>query len=464
MIQSPRMKSIILRVLFIIAIIIIIIILAFAVIRFVPAMFSSFASVGKSVTSPFKSNQILVEANETNLQDGDPFSISWNYDSQTAGGYVLSYPCIADLKLNVINNDGVRRLLCNTQYPINPANNVVQLESQLEQEGTFADLPIKISFVTNANKNVEASGEVVVTVQNSDTPIGTNSGNATIIGEPIDDGSDDNSNNTSNSNSGSNNSNSNNGSSSNNGPFVSSRPTTPVVSVPADLSITNARALDDLTVQFDIYNIGGRSTGNWYFSYATPGEDTERSNLQPNLTPGSGIRYTLTLDESDDGEVIIVADSTDIVSELSEINNVRTVDIRGGNNNTGDYSYNRNDDADLEIDEIEVGRMSGSRFIEDDEIDEDDDAAVRFVVVNRGGESTGSWRFEINDLPYDGNDDYRSSRQDSLRPGESVEIIVEFENPDEGRYDIEVEVDSDDDVDEEDERNNDESERLDVER
>jgi uncharacterized membrane protein YgcG len=454
------MKSIILRVLFIIAIIVIIIILAFAVIRFVPAMFSSFASVGKSVTSPFKSNEVLVEANETNLQDGDAFSVSWNYDTDTAGAFNLSYPCIADLKLNVINNDGVSRLLCNTQYPVNPNNNVVQLETQLEEEGVFADLPIKISFVDASNRNVEATGEVVVTVSNSDTPVGTNSGTATIVGEPI---NDDDSNDDSDSDSGSNNntsSGSGSGSSgSSSGPFYS--PTTPVVVAPADLAITRISALGDLSVSFDVYNIGGQSTGNWYFSYVTPGEDEERSNLQPNLTPGSGIRYTLTLDESEDGDVLILVDSTDSVNELSEINNAATIEIDGGNGSN--YSYNDNDDADLEIDEFEVGRMSGSRFIEDDEIDEDDDAAIRFVVVNRGGESTGSWRFEINDLPYDNDDDYRSKRQDSLRPGESVEIIVEFENPDEGRYDIEVEVDSDDDVDEEDERNNDESERLDVE-
>ncbi len=107
--------------------------------------------------------------------------------------------------------------------------------------------------------------------------------------------------------------------------------------------------------------------------------------------------------------------------------------------------------------------MRGSRFVEDDEIDEDDDAAVRFVVVNRGGETTDEWRFEITNTPYDSDDDYRSSRQDELRPGESIEIIVEFENPDEGRYNIEVEVDSEDDTDEENERNNDEKERLKVE-
>ena len=119
-------------------------------------------------------------------------------------------------------------------------------------------------------------------------------------------------------------------------------------------------------------------------------------------------------------------------------------------------SSSGNDDANLEIDDLESGRLEGRRFYEDDEIDEDDEAAVRFVVENTGDEETGSWRYEVT-LP---GDDYRSGRQDSLEPGESQEIIVGFDELDEGTYTIKVEIDSDDDVDEENERDNDDSVRL----
>lgn len=455
------MKSIILRVLFIIAVIIIIIVLAFGIIRFIPAAFSSFANVGKSITSPFTSggDEILVETNNPNIKNGDEFTVYWDYETESEGKFFLNYPCIKDLKVNVIYSDGNRRLLCNTQYPV--ASGSIDLEADLTKADSFADLPIEISFVENKTKNIEASGKAIITVANSDTPVGSAAGNATIIGEPIDNGNSNN--NSSNSNNDANSSVSDSNSGRN--IFTPSNTYVPAPAL-ADLAISNARAIDDLTVQFDIYNIGGRPTGNWVFNYATPDEDVENSPLQRSLNPGEGIRFTLSIDSSDRGVVAIAADSTNSISELSESNNIATINIRGGNNSgSGDYSYDRNDDADLEIDEMEVGRMSGSRFIEDDNIDEGDDAAVRFVVVNRGGESTGSYRFEINDLPFDnGDDNYRSNRQDSLRPGESVEIIVEFKNPDEGRYNIEVEVDSDDDVNEENERNNDESQRLDVDR
>jgi subtilase family serine protease len=80
-----------------------------------------------------------------------------------------------------------------------------------------------------------------------------------------------------------------------------------------------------------------------------------------------------------------------------------------------------------------------------------------------GGESTGSWKYTIKNLPYkNGDDEYESKNQSSLRPGESVEIIVGFDNPDKGDYKIEVKVDSDDDVDEESESNNKKTEDLEV--
>jgi subtilase family serine protease len=230
-------------------------------------------------------------------------------------------------------------------------------------------------------------------------------------------------------------------------------------SIPADLAITNLFKLNDNTVTFTISNIGGRSTGNWIFNYAVTGEGTDVSPLQPSLLPGSAIRYTLNFNNDIDGIITVSVDPTNSVFENSESNNIRSISFNSNSFNNSN-NYNSNDEADLVIRNYEVGRLQGSRFIEDDEIDTDDDAAIRFTVVNIGGESTGDWRFEIDNTPYDGSNDFRSKRQDSLRPGESITLTVEFENPDDGRYRIRVDVDSDHDVDEENERNNDETETL----
>lgn len=433
----------------------VILVLAFALIRFLPMAFSSFASVGKVITSPFSGNDIDVSVNDSNINNGENFIVYWDYKPTRDGKYTVSFKCLDNLKLSIIADDSAKNFLCNTNYSIaDESDNSIELKAIFTKNNSFVDLPILVSYVSDDN-NIEAKGEVVVTVKNTSSPVGTNSGEATIISEPVDGGSDD----VSDSGSSTSGNSSDTGSTGRGNIFLPR----PVYSGNADLAITNVYAINNLAVRFDVSNIGGRSTGNWNFSYTPPHEDTELSPLQVSLAPGQTLRFTLTFDSANRGDLVVLADPHNMVSENSESNNAATIFINGGgDNNDYDDDYDPDDEADLEIENLEVGRMSGSRFVEDDEIDEDDDAAVRFTVFNRGGESTGSWRFEIQNLPYDDDDDFRSSRQDSLRPGESVTITVELENPDEGNYNIRVEVDSDDDVDEEDERNNDDSERLKV--
>lgn len=427
--DKSKLKSILLRALFIIIIVIVIVILTFSILRFIPKIFSFFGGA-------FRQDAVEVSVNNADLKAGDQFIIFWKHDSDESGVYNLLYPCRDGVDLNVINVDGGKsKLLCNTPYRLGSGTNSAQLEADLTKSNVFIDLPIEISFVSNETQKILAEGEVTVTIKDVSNAPSENelSGNTVITSEPIEEET-----------------------------VSPSYVGTPAPGL-ADLYIYNVIAVGDEKIVFTIGNRGGQNTGNWYFAYNAPGLGREISPIQPSLRPGSAILYTLTFDGAGEGNVSIQADSTNSVYESSEVNNIGNVQIAGGNGRSS-YSYDRNDDADFQIVEMEVGRMSGSRFVEDDEIDEDDDAAVRFVVANRGGKTTEDWRFEITNVPYDNDDKYRSVRQNELRPGESVEIIVEFENPDDGNYNIKVEVDSDDDTDEENERNNDESERLEVRR
>lgn len=432
-------KNIVLRILFIIAIIAVIFILAFAIIKFIPMLFSGFASVGNVISSPFKSTEIVVNVNNPNLVDEDRFQINWDYKTDKPGMFYLNYKCTDALKIYAVEQDGGQKtILCNTQYPLPQNSKNIDLVVSYVKTNSFVDLPLEISFIENTNNNVIARGETIITVQDSinPTPIGTIAGATISAGEVTTE----------------------------TGTPAVTTVTAPLYSnIPADLAIINADPINDLDVQFVVRNIGGKNTGNWIFSYSTPGEGTENSPLQPNLRPGDTIKYTLKFDSgTPEGKTTIILDPYNNIIENSKNNNRASIDIEGDyNGRNTDDDYDRYDDADLQIEDFKVGRMSGSRFIEDDEIDEDDDAAIQFVVVNRGGEDTGRWKFKVTNLPYDGSDDeYESRYQDSLDPGESVLITVEFENPDEGRYTIRLEVDSDDDVDEERENNNTASKRL----
>ena len=430
-------------------ILVIIVLLAFAIIRFIPFIFSSFASAGNALKSPFEKG-LEIKLSENDLDSEESFRLYWEYSKSSEiedGSFNLQYDCAPNLKLHVANTDKTE-LLCDTDYKLNKGDRYIDLISVLDKKNSYTESEIKVSFLDKAGSEISFGSLVFSVTNEGDVPINDLSGSASISSQNV---SDQNTENDSNSNDSSKNT------------TTTTQTNNTVSTAPADLSIINMRAVNDTQVVFDVSNIGGRPTGNWNFTYTIPGENAETSPIQPNLNPGNTIRYTLTFDDIDSADVVVYLDPNDLINENSETNNLRTVFIRGdgGNSNNSDNSYNRNDDADLEIRNLEVGYMSGSRFREDDDIDDNEDAAIRFEVVNRGGESTGSWRFEIEETPYDGsNNDYRSNRQDSLRPGESRIITVEFENPDEGRYDIEVTVDSDDDVDEEDERNNNESETL----
>jgi subtilase family serine protease len=440
MTETNTKKGFFIKILFIIGIIVLIFIFAYALFKIVPKVFSGFAAVGEFITSPLTSNSLKVSSNQTNLNSGDKFILNWKYTPKKAGDYNISYNCQEDLTLQINSIEGPKTLLCNTKYNLKNTNSA-ELTVNLKKQNIFVDLPIKIEYLDSDNKNVIASGSIDLNVKNETS----NANNTIIVSESI-------SNNTSN-NTGAGNSNTNQVSTSN-------------YYGPADLAVTNAYALNDNTITFTVTNIGGQASGVWYFDYVSPNRGTESSPLQVSLSSGQGIRFTLNLNSNTGrGNLAILVDPKNTIYENNKLNNVATIYVNGNNNSYyyNDNSYNRNHRADLEIKDFEVGRISNSgRFTEDDEINESEDAAVRFTVKNIGGESTGSWRYEITNLPYDNDDSEESNLQSSLRPGESREIIVGFRNPDKGTYNIKVKVDSDNDIREESESNNTESARLEV--
>ena len=443
--EKNQKKELITKVLFIIGTVILMFIFAFALIKFIPKMFSGFASVGQFIASPFASNSIKISSSNSSLNSGDKFILSWKYTPKKDGDYNISYACQENLTIQIVSNKGPQTLLCDTKYNLKSANSA-ELVASLKKQNTFIDLPIKIEYIDSENKSVLASNEIKVSVKNETT----NSSNTVIIAEPVIDNTTD----TSTDDSVSTKTNSTKTTSTNN--YVNYGP--------ADLAISNAYAINDDTLTFTISNIGGTASGVWYFNYINTDGRTETSPLQLSLSRGQAIKYTLRLDnDHSDENVKIIIDPNNSIYESNESNNTNTIKINGNNSSDDDDDYNSDDDADLEITDFEVGRISSSdKFTEDDEIETDDDAAVRFTVKNTGGESTGSWKYEITGLPYDNDDDKESKTQSSLRPGQSREITVTFPNPDEGNYTIKVKVDSDNDVDEESESNNTESDRLEV--
>jgi hypothetical protein len=448
-------KSLIGKILFVIGVIIVLIVLAFLIIRFVPKIFSGLANVGSSITGVLGKNEIAVTTSDTSLSNGEKFTVGWEFNTGRTGVYSITNECVENVEVDIETPNGTRRLICDNPFTLGSENGSVSLIANLNKDNSFADVPIVVNFTENGSDTPLAKGSVIVTIQNGDPNAGTfGDSNATISTDAVEMLDDDSK------------------------KEEVKKPSTgaqtvipatqsPVATAPADLSISNVVASGN-QVAFTVSNIGGQRTGNWNFNYTTPTNPKENlsSPLQASLSRGQSIRYTLTFGVKASGNqnVVIQLDPTNSISELSETNNIGTVTLSGnaigGGNNGG--SYDSNDDADFVINNLEVGRLSGSRFTEDDRADDGDDIAIQFTVKNNGGENTEDWRFEIDNLPYDNDDNYRSKEYSALRPGESMTITVEFENIDEGDYDIEVTIDSENDTREEKESNNDDSVELEV--
>ena len=440
-------KSIFTKALFILGIIIIVVILAFAVIKIIPKVFSGFASVAKIIKSPFVDKSISIEASDDALKSGDTTVLAWEYNPTTKGSYVLSYACVSNVQISMATTNGAQRLICNTPYTFPDNIQAVEITPTITRENLEIDIPFSIEFITSEDESV-ADGSADINVSNKKGDSLASSG--TIVSTPIITGAADDKDNDVK-------------------PTSTSRPSTGVVAPAynypriADLAISNMVDNSSGLISFTVSNIGSAATGNWLFNYTTPDGETSYSPLQASLNPGDAIRYTLRFNDLTDGTMSINVDPQNSVYESNNANNSIAMRVGGNDGNyNGSIDYDEDDDADLDIDSYEVGRMVGNSFREDDNIEDNDDAAVRFTVINKGGENTGSWRFEISNTPDDG-DTYRSKTQSSMRPGESRTITVEFNNPDTGIFNMKLTLDSDDDVDEESEKNNTDTEELEIE-
>lgn len=442
-------KTIFTKALFILGIIIIVIILAFAVVKIMPKVFSGFASVAKIIKSPFVDKSISIEASDDTLKSGEATVLAWEYNPTTKGAYSLSYACISNVQISMATTNGAQRLICNTPYSFPDNIQAVEITPSITKEGLEIDIPFSIEFITSEDKSVaDGTVDINVTSKKGDSLAST----GTIVSTPIITGAADRDDAVTT-------------------PVTTNPPVTPTATTPvynypriADLAVSNMVDSSNGIISFTVSNIGSAATGNWLFNYTTPDGETTYSPLQVSMNPGEAIRYTLRFTDLTSGNMSIVLDPQNSVYESNNANNSITMRVGANNGGStgGNVDYDPDDEADLDIDSYEVGRMDGNTFREDDNIDEDDDAAVRFTVINKGGENTGSWRFEITNSPDDG-DTYRSKTQNSMRPGESRTIIVKFNNPDVGTFNMKLTVDSDDDVDEESEKNNTDTEELEIE-
>lgn len=379
-----------------------------------------------------------LSVNDSSINSGETITISWE-KAETNGTHALIFLCEESSGITIEHGEDFFE--CGDYLDFGQNETQVKI-SVIYSQKTFADLPIVLEF-EKENGEINTVGEIVVTVLNKDLVDGV------VLSEET-----------------------------STSPAANSTNPQTSTSVPAhrDLAvriiqagpivngqIVNTGSFDGnsiVRIQFEIKNNGNISTGPWSFQAVLPTADFNsrlfNSGTQNSLAPGSGVIYTMTFSGllSGTNQALISVDPQNLISESTETNNQARVafTVSGGSSIT-----NGTGRADFDIDLIAIGRISGSRFIETNNLDTRDELAIRFRVTNIGGKKTEDWRFEIDvDEPRGANNlDFRSKRFSELDPGESREITVSFDNIDEdGDYDFEIEVDSDRDTNERSRSNN----------
>jgi len=443
------MKDILMRILFVIGIIIILFMLGFGIVKIVPKVFNSLASVGGSLTSLTNKEQLVITTNTDEINSGDDFVVSWDHKNKSensTGIYSITHNCVNDISFEIMGSQDSRTLICNTPFSIGPDPVSVRLKPILSKENTLRDVEIMVNYVENNTTVPKADGDKLVTVRNID-------GNDTLAGSKTDyqdinggdggtvvitttDFQDEYTNSL--------------GSNPNNSTITNPNPS------PADLQISNISENNGILI-FTVSNAGGRNSGIWSFTYTLPTNPISvlSGGSQISLRPGERLQYTINLNSvnTNGGLVTVSINPSRSISESNYSNNVSSINVGSTDDDLYyDNGYNSNDDADLVIIDM---------YLEDDTIDVDDEAVLYFVVKNEGGRDTGRWEYEVS-LPTDPRERF-TDRESSLSPGQSRFFRLEFDGLREGNnQDIDLELDPDDDIDEENERNNKKTIEIDI--
>lgn len=313
---SPEKKGSVLKTLAItgfFAIIILIAWLSIQLVNVLPGAFNSLASLAEGVSQYQQSIveteptvPLVVTSNTTLVNTGGTVDISWN-TAQANGSYVFSYECTEGVAIDLLSADGTQSIECNSQYNLGDTDSVSLAIDSVKNR--YTDVTYSVSFLETEDTEPRATGDATLTVVNSnvsnlvieteevvDEITGTNEDNIATNTEETTQNSDT--------------------------PVVSApTPTTPVYEQEFVYTIptSDPNGRTDLAtrflftgtiennvftpgvidtdetgaIQFEVKNLGSKTSGNWTFSVSLPNGGTYESASQKPLKPNE--RAVLTI-------------------------------------------------------------------------------------------------------------------------------------------------------------------------
>ena len=175
--QTPEKKNSILKTLAIAGFVAVIIIVGWLSVQFVsvvPSAFSSLASLAEGINqyeenteNAAKTQSIVVTSNTTLVNSGGNVDISWN-TAQANGSYVFSYECTDGVAVDLVGANGVQNIDCGANYNIGDVDSAtLAIDSAKDR---YSDLTYTIAFIETDRTEPSAVGTATLTVVNSTIP------------------------------------------------------------------------------------------------------------------------------------------------------------------------------------------------------------------------------------------------------------------------------------------------------
>lgn len=225
------------------------------------------------------SNPAIVVSAPARVNSGEGFDVNWKYAPSTGGTYAVLYECKAGLIFGIVGSNGaVTNVPCGTAYTVGQATSSIYAVAQLNATSSIS-VPLSVVFMPNTSSAKQARGSATISVYAAaqptvvahlDEPSMTYT--APELTHP-----------------------------STGSVSKDSKSSTSNYTAPADLSvrIISVNAGNPASVTFDISNVGGSSTGTYYFTAELPTTNgySYSSPAQDSLAPGAHIVNTLTFSE-----------------------------------------------------------------------------------------------------------------------------------------------------------------------
>lgn len=309
---APADKSLLTNILTIAGFVIVIVIVIWGLVHLASLSGPWFSSLFEH---PAPSIQVTAPASATS---GDPVSISWKYNPPAAGSYAFLYQCQKGLQFETQNpaqsaTSTYLGIPCGIAYTVQSTNNSMAVLPLLSGTTSVRDT-LSIIFIPSAT-GAQAQGTAAITI-NTATPAPSAPAKTAATVAPT----------------------------SYAGPAdLSVRVINVGVIDPSTGLFVNRAATspsDMVAVQFDIANIGGSSSGSYYFTAQLPTAQSYpyTSPLQTSLAPGSHIVNTLRFtDVAPGGGTFSVSINT---SDANGGNNYASISVPAPYYSNTNYNYN----------------------------------------------------------------------------------------------------------------------------